>query len=1097
MIATVRVAVATLAVLLSAPATAAPPTERELEGALRSIVEGSALAGARAGVLVADVASGDVLYARDADVLLNPASNVKLVTSAAALARLGPGYRFATELLVDARSASGGARTLYVRGRGDPTLVTERLYAIAGELAHLGIQRIGDVVLDDGWFDGERNGPGYDQEEGDRSYLAPTGALSLNWNTVAVFTSPRRPPRPEGRVELEPHRPFFEVVNRTKTVGPKGRRHVKVESSLVNGRQRIVVSGPVPARSSGTGGVAQDRRSTALPGSHAREAPRAARREGHGRDPHGHGPPGAKLVHVAESDTLAEIVRRLNKTSNNFVAEQLLKTLGAEAKGAPGSWPKGVDATAEFLAGIGIPRGAYVMKNGSGLNDTNRLSARQLVTLLRAMWSRFPLQAEYATSLPVAGRDGTIRWRMDGTAADGHLREDRHARERDEPLRLRRDRREADARLRDHRERLLRAPRGRGPGGGRARHRDRRERRDARRARGGRRARERALGRRGARGGARRSRRRGPHVLRPRAHRRPAQRRVPANGAPRETDPALRLAVAECVYLSEPDGDTARRAFLETVTGDPQALGRLWAAVGADEPAPVVSSLGDLAAEGEAEALARLLEITPAAAGDARLGAAIQEVVAAVAASAPEELVGALRAAPAPLQESAVRVLARGLARAEEGERPLRESLREMAETPGDAGVFARSLAQRLEAALRVDDAVRPTPRPPPRVDRPGGRTSGTVDLAARDRRARRQTRLLSLEPSARGARCASAGVSTRWRHAAGLAPPAENRRPREKANAMVNRVILVGNLGKDPEVRYTSGGQAVANLRIATSRSWTDKQSGQRKEETEWHDVEVWGKQAEQCGEYLAKGRQVYVEGRLKTDKWQDKATGQERYKVKVVAETVRFLGGGAGAGGGRGGGGGGRGGHGPARATPPGGFEDDGGQPRRRRWRRRGPTTFRSSRAVHPPFLMESQRRGPEWRIPPGRRRFRHRHRDARGRPCRSGSRSVPCVSPDGVVALEPCGILRPGGSRLLGSRRRTLAHHVNLGRSHRVAEIRRANLVALRELVARERRLLARELGALVELELLGLGARVQRQLAFSTFSTVPTIDFVSPG
>ncbi len=109
----------------------------------------------------------------------------------------------------------------------------------------------------------------------------------------------------------------------------------------------------------------------------------------------------------------------------------------------------------------------------------------------------------------------------------------------------------------------------------------------------------------------------------------------------------------------------------------------------------------------------------------------------------------------------------------------------------------------------------------------------------------------------------------------------------------MVNKVILVGNLGKDPEVRYTSGGQAVANLRIATSRSWNDKQSGQRREETEWHDVEVWGKQAEQCGEYLSKGRMVYVEGRLKTDKWQDKQTGQDRYKVKVVADAVRFLGG------------------------------------------------------------------------------------------------------------------------------------------------------------------------------------------------------------
>jgi single-strand DNA-binding protein len=108
----------------------------------------------------------------------------------------------------------------------------------------------------------------------------------------------------------------------------------------------------------------------------------------------------------------------------------------------------------------------------------------------------------------------------------------------------------------------------------------------------------------------------------------------------------------------------------------------------------------------------------------------------------------------------------------------------------------------------------------------------------------------------------------------------------------MVNKVVLIGNLGRDPEVRTTSGAQSVASLRIATSRSWTDKQSGQRKEETEWHDVEVWGKQAEQCREYLSKGRQVYVEGRLKTDKWQDKQSGQDRYKVKVVADTVRFLG-------------------------------------------------------------------------------------------------------------------------------------------------------------------------------------------------------------
>lgn len=109
----------------------------------------------------------------------------------------------------------------------------------------------------------------------------------------------------------------------------------------------------------------------------------------------------------------------------------------------------------------------------------------------------------------------------------------------------------------------------------------------------------------------------------------------------------------------------------------------------------------------------------------------------------------------------------------------------------------------------------------------------------------------------------------------------------------MINKVTLVGNLGRDPEVATLKNGQVVANLRIATSRVRTDKQTGKRTEETEWHDVQVWGPQAEQCGEYLAKGRQVYIEGRLKNDKWKDKQ-GQDRCKVKIIAEVVKFLGGG-----------------------------------------------------------------------------------------------------------------------------------------------------------------------------------------------------------
>lgn len=104
-----------------------------------------------------------------------------------------------------------------------------------------------------------------------------------------------------------------------------------------------------------------------------------------------------------------------------------------------------------------------------------------------------------------------------------------------------------------------------------------------------------------------------------------------------------------------------------------------------------------------------------------------------------------------------------------------------------------------------------------------------------------------------------------------------------------VNKVILVGNLGQDPEMRHTSGGTAVVNMSIATSRKWTTK-SGEQKEDTQWHRVIIWGKQGENCDKYLAKGKQVYIEGRLQTRQWEDKE-GQKRWTTEVVAEQVVFL--------------------------------------------------------------------------------------------------------------------------------------------------------------------------------------------------------------
>ncbi|TMG91851.1 MAG: single-stranded DNA-binding protein [Betaproteobacteria bacterium] len=107
---------------------------------------------------------------------------------------------------------------------------------------------------------------------------------------------------------------------------------------------------------------------------------------------------------------------------------------------------------------------------------------------------------------------------------------------------------------------------------------------------------------------------------------------------------------------------------------------------------------------------------------------------------------------------------------------------------------------------------------------------------------------------------------------------------------ASVNKVILVGNLGRDPETRYTTSGDAVTNIRVATTDTWKDK-NGEKQERTEWHTVVFFGRQAEIAGEYLKKGRQVYVEGRLQTRKWQDKE-GQDRYTTEIVADRMQMLG-------------------------------------------------------------------------------------------------------------------------------------------------------------------------------------------------------------
>lgn len=136
-----------------------------------------------------------------------------------------------------------------------------------------------------------------------------------------------------------------------------------------------------------------------------------------------------------------------------------------------------------------------------------------------------------------------------------------------------------------------------------------------------------------------------------------------------------------------------------------------------------------------------------------------------------------------------------------------------------------------------------------------------------------------------------------------------------------VNKAILVGNLGRDPEIIHTNSGTTICKLAVATTRKWMDKKTNEKREETEWHRVVVFGQQAEHCGNYLSKGRQVYIEGRIKTDKYTDK-DGVEKFATEVVADTVQFLGGRD-----SGGGGGQRGGSSGGGHRAGGGAYDSGG--------------------------------------------------------------------------------------------------------------------------------------------------------------------------
>jgi len=653
-----------------------------LKKAIEQLLSQPPLSNARVAFQVESLDDGQVIYSRNPDELLNPASNTKLVTAATGLLRLGPEYRFSTDYLSDRPMQRGRIGTLYVKGRGDPSVTAERLEGLVADLWHRGVRSVGDIVLDDSFFDREEFGPGWEQETSDKAWAAGVGALSLNHNAVAIYITPGDRTGARARVEVEPDaRDYFIVDNRVVTVRANGRRKLRPHTASEGERTRIVVDGRLPLRAES---VVMYRR-VGDPAFYYGQTLRALLRKRGikvtGRVKRGTAPQTASLIQSYESPELGEIIRDMNKVSSNFIAEMVVKTLGAELKGTPGSWAKGLEVAEDLLAELGIPRGTYVLKNGSGLNDTNRFTARQIATLLQAVWKRFPVASEFVSSLGIAARDGTMRMRMEGTDAAGRLRAKTGTLERVTALSgyvqslggerfvfsvLVNDWAGKSAPVISSIDRLggLLAALGAPEGG----------------------VREAALA-----AVSTSPQDAAPAELKARVATYSGlaaaadKKNLPflRSALRTERDPLLRIVLADAVYRSDPDQGGG--PLLEAMPPSPDLFLRL-RSVGKELglPIPAVSSLLDLAVDGSAEALARLFAIAPLARGqerDEQLAAMLSDGLLEVGDASPDEMLSALRVAPASQAQATIELVSTGLEQAgtDLSKYPLAERLRRSA----------------------------------------------------------------------------------------------------------------------------------------------------------------------------------------------------------------------------------------------------------------------------------------------------------------------------------------------------------------------------------------------------------------------------------
>ena len=390
-----------------------------LEAVINAILMDSEMRRTTVGIHVEDVSSGRVLYSREADRPMNPASNIKLLTAAAVLDLLGPEHTVSTTLYTDRRRDTT-IQNLYLRGEGEAFLLFKDVLSWAGELRMQGITAIeGDLVVDDAIFEGAYMPPGFDLRPSDAAWRPDIGAVSVNFNAVTATISPGDTIGAAPTVRLDPPQNHVRVVNRARTVrGSLSRLSVTAEPQ--GNRTRITVTGTlgVNARS-----VSQRRRidnPPAFAGAVMAEAMNMMGIEFDGEVRAGKTPKDSERLYVHNSQPLMNAISAMNKWSNNFIAEQLLRLLGVVNE-EPSTWDLARSRAMESLRKNGMSQGAFTLYNGSGLYDGNLVSPRQFVSLLRRM-RHHEYGPEFISSLAIAGVDGTLRHRLDRGLTNRNLR---------------------------------------------------------------------------------------------------------------------------------------------------------------------------------------------------------------------------------------------------------------------------------------------------------------------------------------------------------------------------------------------------------------------------------------------------------------------------------------------------------------------------------------------------------------------------------------------------------------------------------------------------------------------------------------------------